>query len=37
MTKGEFIEKTTPQYFDEEAGQFLADRYIQGTCPHCRQ
>ncbi len=33
--KGEFIEKTTPQYFDEEAGQFLADRYIQGTCPHC--
>jgi methionyl-tRNA synthetase len=33
--KGEFIEKTTPQYFDLEAGQFLADRYIQGTCPHC--
>jgi len=33
--KGEFIEKTTPQYFDEEAGQFLADRYIQGTCPRC--
>ncbi len=33
--KGEFIEKTTPQYYDEEAGQFLADRYIQGTCPHC--
>jgi methionyl-tRNA synthetase len=33
--KGEFIEKTTPQYYDEEAGQFLADRYIKGTCPHC--
>lgn len=33
--KGEFIEKTTPQYYDEEAGVFLADRYIQGTCPHC--
>jgi methionyl-tRNA synthetase len=33
--KGEFIEKTTEQYYDEEAGQFLADRYITGTCPHC--
>ncbi len=33
--KGEFIEKTTPQYYDPEAKQFLADRYIQGTCPHC--
>ncbi len=33
--KGEFIEKTTAQYYDEEAGQFLADRYISGTCPHC--
>jgi methionyl-tRNA synthetase len=33
--KGEFIEKITQQYFDEEAGQFLADRYITGTCPHC--
>lgn len=33
--KGEFIEKVTAQYFDEEAGQFLADRYITGTCPHC--
>lgn len=33
--KGEFIEKTTPQYYDDEAKQFLADRYIQGTCPHC--
>jgi methionyl-tRNA synthetase len=33
--KGEFIEKTTQQYYDEEANQFLADRYITGTCPHC--
>jgi methionyl-tRNA synthetase len=33
--KGEFIEKTTEQYYDEEAQQFLADRYIMGTCPHC--
>ena len=33
--KGEFIEKTTMQYFDEENNQFLADRYITGTCPHC--
>ena len=33
--KGEFIEKTSEQYYDEEAGQFLADRYIVGTCPHC--
>lgn len=32
---GKFVEKTTEQYYDEEAGQFLADRYIQGTCPHC--
>ena len=33
--KGEFIEKTSEQYYDEEAGTFLADRYITGTCPHC--
>jgi len=33
--KAEFIEKTTQQYYDEEAGQFLADRYIVGTCPYC--
>ncbi|MEX2565567.1 MAG: methionine--tRNA ligase [Cyclobacteriaceae bacterium] len=32
---GEFMEQETEQYFDEEAGQFLADRYIEGTCPHC--
>jgi methionyl-tRNA synthetase len=33
--KGEFVEKTTSQYYDEEAGCFLADRYITGTCPYC--
>ncbi len=33
--KGEFVEKTSEQYYDEEAKQFLADRYITGTCPHC--
>ncbi|MBF6597116.1 MAG: methionine--tRNA ligase [Fermentimonas sp.] len=33
--KGEFIEQESEQYYDEEAGQFLADRYITGTCPHC--
>jgi len=33
--KGEFTEKTAEQYYDEEAGCFLADRYIMGTCPHC--
>ena len=33
--KGEFIEKTTEQYYDVEAGCFLADRYIMGACPQC--
>ena len=33
--KGEFIEKTSMQLYDEEAGQFLADRYVTGECPHC--
>ncbi len=33
--KGEFTEETTMQYYDEEAGIFLADRYITGTCPKC--
>ena len=32
---GKFVEKTTKQYYDEEAKLFLADRYIRGTCPHC--
>ena len=33
--QGEFIEKSANQYYDEEAGCFLADRYITGTCPFC--
>ena len=32
---GEFEERITEQYFDEEFQQFLADRYIVGTCPRC--
>ena len=31
----EFIVRTTEQYYDPEFGQFLADRYIKGTCPRC--
>lgn len=34
--QGDFIEQTTEQYFDPEAQQFLADRYITGTCPKCQ-
>ena len=34
--KGEFVQKTSDQYYDEEAKQFLADRYITGTCPRCQ-
>ena len=34
-SEGKFIEQTSEQYYDEEAHQFLADRYITGTCPHC--
>lgn len=33
--EGKFIEKTSEQYYDEEAQTFLADRYITGTCPKC--
>ncbi len=33
--KGEFIEETTEQLYDAEANQFLADRFIIGTCPKC--
>ena len=35
--KGEFIEKESEQYYDEEAKTFLADRYITGECPHCHK
>lgn len=30
-----FVKKTSEQFYDEENKQFLADRYIQGTCPNC--
>ncbi len=33
--KGEFIEEVTEQLYDEEANQFLADRFVIGTCPKC--
>jgi methionyl-tRNA synthetase len=33
--KGLFVEKETEQYFDPEAGRFLPDRYVTGTCPVC--
>jgi len=33
--KGEFVEKTSENFYDEENHQFLADRYITGICPHC--
>lgn len=32
---GKLIEQTSEQYYDPKAKQFLADRYITGTCPHC--
>ena len=32
---GKFIEQTTEQFYDQEANQFLADRFIVGTCPKC--
>lgn len=34
--KGCFVEKTNSQLYDEKANQFLADRYVTGTCPHCK-
>ncbi|MBT8281005.1 MAG: methionine--tRNA ligase [Muriicola sp.] len=33
--KGDFIEETTAQLYDEQANQFLADRFVTGTCPKC--
>ncbi len=33
--EGKLVEKTSMQYYDEEAQQFLADRYITGECPVC--
>lgn len=34
--QGEFEEKESEQYYDEKNNQFLADRYIVGTCPRCK-
>lgn len=33
--EGKFLEEVSEQYYDEQAGEFLADRYIVGTCPNC--
>lgn len=33
--EGKFVEEVTSQLYDEEAGQFLADRFVIGTCPKC--
>lgn len=33
--EGQFVVKTSMQPYDEKAGEFLADRYVVGTCPHC--
>jgi len=33
---GKFIEQTSQQFFDSQENMFLADRYITGTCPHCK-
>jgi methionyl-tRNA synthetase len=33
--KGDFIEETTDQLYDTKADQFLADRFVTGTCPKC--
>lgn len=34
--KGKFTEEISEQFYDEQAGEFLADRYIVGTCPKCQ-
>lgn len=35
LEEGKLQEQESEQYYDEEAHQFLADRYIKGECPHC--
>ncbi len=35
LENGYLYRKTTEQFFDEEVGRFLPDRYVEGTCPHC--
>ena len=34
---GRFVEQTSAQYYDEAEQEFLADRYITGTCPQCNE
>ena len=35
LENGHIDRRTSDQYYDAEAGRFLPDRYIEGTCPHC--
>ena len=35
LENGHIDRRTSNQYYDAEAGRFLPDRYIEGTCPHC--
>jgi len=35
LDNGYLYRKTTEQFYDEEVGRFLPDRYVEGTCPHC--
>lgn len=35
LENGHIDRRTSDQFYDEEAGRFLPDRYIEGTCPHC--
>ena len=35
LENGYLYTETSEQFFDEEAGRFLPDRYVEGTCPHC--
>ncbi len=35
LERGDIYRQTTQQFFDPQAGRFLPDRYVEGTCPHC--
>ena len=35
LNKGYLFEESVEQFYDEKAGRFLQDRYVEGTCPHC--
>ena len=35
LANGHIDKRVSDQFFDPEAGRFLPDRYIEGTCPHC--